>query len=433
VTAGDPAAHAQALASAHAAVGLNREPPPSCPLATVTGGTPPRVVLSYGLGVDSTAILARWLTDPDSRDFGLDELVVLTSMTGQEWPATRELVELHLLPLLAANGVRYLQIARRGPVQADGVDILADSRHPNRLHTIGAWTLADELLRAGTVPQITGDRLCSAHFKSWPLDLVVGQLTQGRPYGHALGYSADELARARRDAQFNSVTRTGVYPLIDWGWSRADAHRFLHELFGVDWLKSACTYCVFALASKAGQATTVTRFVAEPEAGVLALIMEHTATALNPTQGLIKGTRLLTVLRESPGTGAVLGLFEQRLNAMPWAVFDVRRALSPRTDGQFNHSRDVRIVAAGSRTAMHDHLGDRAAHARTEITIGDPRFPDDQHPRVWLRHRDTTSRRGRLPSTGEQFFTIAPATATAKTGPAFPRAWTAASQLELAV
>lgn len=31
---------------------------------------PPAVVLSWGLRVDSTAILLRWLTEPGARDFG---------------------------------------------------------------------------------------------------------------------------------------------------------------------------------------------------------------------------------------------------------------------------------------------------------------------------------------------------------------------------
>lgn len=34
----------------------------------------PRHVLSYGLGLDSTAVLLRWLTDPSSRDFDLSDL-----------------------------------------------------------------------------------------------------------------------------------------------------------------------------------------------------------------------------------------------------------------------------------------------------------------------------------------------------------------------
>lgn len=42
------------------------------------------VILSYGMGVDSTAILTRWLLEPWSRDFGLEDLVVLTAQTGDE-------------------------------------------------------------------------------------------------------------------------------------------------------------------------------------------------------------------------------------------------------------------------------------------------------------------------------------------------------------
>jgi hypothetical protein len=131
------------------------------PLRWDTEQPPPRVVLAYGLGRDSTAILVNWLTDPSSRDFDLRELVVITSMTGHEWPATGALVTRYVLPLLTQHRVRYIQIARRGPVQADGIDILADTRRPDHLHLLGRYTLAEEMLTAGTLPQTTGDRLCS--------------------------------------------------------------------------------------------------------------------------------------------------------------------------------------------------------------------------------------------------------------------------------
>ena len=40
------------------------------------------MVLSYGMGADSTSLLLRWLTEPSSRDFAIDDLVVVSSMTG---------------------------------------------------------------------------------------------------------------------------------------------------------------------------------------------------------------------------------------------------------------------------------------------------------------------------------------------------------------
>ncbi|QFZ20524.1 hypothetical protein [Saccharothrix syringae] len=353
-------------------------------------------------------------------------------MTGQEWPATRRLVEQHLLPLMARARVRYIQVARRGPREADGVEILSDTRTPDRLYPVGAWTLAHEMLDGGTVPQTTGDRLCSQHFKAWPLDLVIAELTRGRPYRQVMGYEKGEQRRAKRDKEYDTELRTGVYPLREWdgGWDRARARAFLRETFGVEWIKSACTYCPFALANEAGRVQTTARFIEEPDAGVLALVMEFTATALNPTQGLIKGERLLSLLRASAGTAAVLAAFERMLTSLPWAVYDVRRTLSPRSDGKVNYARSVRILDVGTPEQMRARLDQRARLAQTPLTVGNPAFPDDAHPRAWLRHREPQLLAEKK-TTAEQFITLAPATAIDKTGPTFPAAWTDASQLDL--
>ena len=89
------AEHQWALDQARQLLGLVRQAPPSIPLAhVVRAGAPPRVVASYGAGVDSTALLTRMLTDPTCRDFALDELVVLTAGTGHEWPGTLDLVSI---------------------------------------------------------------------------------------------------------------------------------------------------------------------------------------------------------------------------------------------------------------------------------------------------------------------------------------------------
>ncbi|WP_146059145.1 hypothetical protein [Actinomadura rubteroloni] len=85
------------------------------------------------MGVDSTAILLLWIHEPQSRDFDLGDLVVLTAMTGDEWPETARMVSNCVLPLLREHRVRYVQVARAGPRQADGIQILDDSRSPRRL------------------------------------------------------------------------------------------------------------------------------------------------------------------------------------------------------------------------------------------------------------------------------------------------------------
>jgi hypothetical protein len=72
-------------------------------------------VLSYGLGVDSTAILMRWVLEPASRPCPLECITVITAMTGDEFENTGDDDSTHILPLLREQGIRYVQVARRGP------------------------------------------------------------------------------------------------------------------------------------------------------------------------------------------------------------------------------------------------------------------------------------------------------------------------------
>jgi len=196
---------------------------------------------------------------------------------------------------------------------------------------------------------------------------VIAELTRASPTGTSWATNSTNPGRAERDARYNTALRTGLYPLREWKWDRARAQAFLRETFGVaEWAKSACTYCPFALATKAGQAEAVARFIAEPDAGVLALVLEFAATALNPTQGLIKGQRLLTLLRTSPGAGAVLASFERLLATLLWAVYDVRRTISPRSDGKTNHPG-----RCASSTSAHPTRC--APDSRTEPTWLTPR------------------------------------------------------------
>lgn len=78
------------------------------------GAATPTVALSYGLGADSTAILLRWLAEPGTAPCDLDELIIVTAMTGDEWTITGRLVETHILSRLAARRIRYAQVARAG-------------------------------------------------------------------------------------------------------------------------------------------------------------------------------------------------------------------------------------------------------------------------------------------------------------------------------
>ena len=85
------------------------------------------VVLSWGLGWDSTAILVQWLEEPRSRDVDLDQLVVLTAMTGDEFTKTGRLAEDFVLPLLRLYVVRLVQVPQGGAAE-HGFVVLDDSK-----------------------------------------------------------------------------------------------------------------------------------------------------------------------------------------------------------------------------------------------------------------------------------------------------------------
>jgi hypothetical protein len=387
-------------------------------MAAPAGEPPPTVVLSYGLGADSTAILLRWLFDPTSRDFDLSELLVVSAMTGREWKNLQPLIEQHILPLMARAGVRFAQVARRGPSETDGVAVLDDSRHPEQAHLAGAYTLDEEMLTAGTVPQTGGARLCSQKAKGVPIDKFVAMATAGQPYRHAMGFELDEQGRALRDTKYNTTLRTGFYPLIEWSWDRPSCLAYIKDLLGVDWPKSACTFCPFALANLESRGRVFAGFRADPSEALVPLLMEYVSVALNPAQGLHGGKRLLNLLKAAPGMEHVLAAHAAHIGGLRWTVYEVRRVLRPRRDDPAKMANAVRSVQAvhpaGTRAAARTAL---AALARKHGTALDT---TDGHPRLWLRRRGLTF------PTAEHYYVIAPAVVPDKHGPGFDAAWAGA-------
>lgn len=393
------------------------------------------IVLSYGLGVDSTALLLRWLEEPDSRDFDLAQLLVATAMTGNEWPRTGELVEEHILPRLREARLFFAQVARRGPSNTEGAAVLEANDAPRDLHIKGAYTLMEELTAAGTVPQTTGKRLCSLKFKGWPIDTYLRHHAPDATR-HAFGYEKCELARAERCAghmrgrlvfgyeqserrrattaqRFDEPRRLAEFPLIEWGWDRDDCQRYIYEVTGVpDWPKSACVYCPFALTSVAGRERTLQRYDSSPESAVETLMLEWRALCLNTRSGLIAGNRFISLISDRrPEIGAV---FQERLASEPHALYRVRRLWRPRRkdpEKVANANRDLQVLATGSRASCRERLAG----------LG-PLDASDGIERVFrLRRGDDLPAR-------EDFFVAGPAGAESKALASFDSWWNAAGR-----
>jgi hypothetical protein len=117
------------------------------------------------MGAESTAALVRILTDPDSHpaeiapDF--HNLIVIVAQTGDEWSITGELVEDYILPLLRQFRVRFVEVARNGPRESDGITVLQDTRVPFQVHLDGVYKLSKEHGDSGTMPQASGHHTCA--------------------------------------------------------------------------------------------------------------------------------------------------------------------------------------------------------------------------------------------------------------------------------
>lgn len=392
-----------------------------------------KMILSYGLGVDSNALLLRWLNEPDSRDFDLEDLLVVTAMTGNEWPDTVDLVERHILPRLAEAGVTFAQVARAGASQKEGIVVLDESEEPPRLYAEGAYKLSDELTSAGTIPQAAGSRYCSQKFKGWPIDTYLAEFAS-EATRHAFGYEAGEVARATRCAEnmpnrlafgfesteqaraqrastYDGPHRVAEFPLIEWDWDREDCLRYIEQTTGVaNWPKSACVYCPFALTNRDGRLRTIERYDKDRESAMQTLMLERRSLCLNPRGGLIAGDRLIDLFWKHRRGIAIS--FERVAEETPHSVYEVRRVW--RSKRQAN--RDLRVLHTGTRAECEALV---RQYGPTDDTDGIER-------RYFLRRGDELPAR-------EHFIVAGPAGAREKALPSFPRWWEEADHQQLAL
>ncbi|HEY8983364.1 MAG TPA: hypothetical protein VIU15_27770 [Streptomyces sp.] len=309
-------------------------------------------MLSYGLGADSTLILIEMLRDPVGHGLrpDLSDLIVITATVGSEWSDTVRLVETHIFPLLRRHQVRYIQVARRGPREADGWETLADSRAPRRFVPRGRWTLMDELSLNGTVVQAAGGNTCSLKYKGWPLDQWAASEFPHNTFRKVIGYHAGETKRAASyDAcqqEDNTKARRTVctveYPLIEKGWKRDGVEARLFTEFGFMWPKSYCTFCVYS-GSCASRPAHMARLRGHPAQAVEVMALECTSMALNENGSFYPQETLYERVSQDGNTEALQSL-EHHLARTEWALYRVRRVYqAARTDGcRTRHGKSCR-------------------------------------------------------------------------------------------
>jgi len=363
------------------------------------------VILSYGLGTHSTAAAVNLIENEKARDFDLDQLILLTAMTGDEWKSSKMLVEAHVLPILRANSIRYVQVARCGARQADGIRVLSDTREPHELHIEGVYKLSDELKRAGTVPTVCGTRRCSLKFKGWVLNQWIEQRLGKENIRQIIGFHADEGYRVEREQRYYSgVGLPNEHPLIQWGWNDETCFNFLRARFGVAWKKSCCSFCVFSN----GKPEVIERFREEPEAAAEAIVLERTALALNPRMTLYS-RRSVEELIEEDGNLAALEIANETLSRSEWKLMRVQRL---RTSKGVAHRRTQELVK-GTQEEMALRLEELSAQMNLPLSF------EGGMPRIYLMRPRVDSA---LPI-AEEILVVVPATVESKSRKNFMRLW----------
>lgn len=224
----------------------------------------PAAVLSFGGGVDSTAILAAHLQrDRAAELLGLDRATldralppldaVVFADTGAESQAT------------------YRNVAQaRALCEAAGLEFVT-VRKTDREGEV--YRIQDHHLRLGTLPIMPGcGHVCSLKFKQEPIRAWRADRFDGRDVVGLIGYESQETGRAAkveakqgaRDVEYQLGFEAGEgrrcakagrfnpepgvkyrFPLVELGLDRAGCQALLAELWPIEVAKSSCVFCPF--------------------------------------------------------------------------------------------------------------------------------------------------------------------------------------------
>jgi hypothetical protein len=365
-------------------------------------------------------LILRWIFEPNTRPCPLENITVITAMTGDEFDDTARDVTNYILPLFRKYRIRFLQVARHGSKEADGITILSDTRNTAFLYYKGDYKLSDELAASGVVPSYSGPHTCSMKSKAVPIETWLSDYYAETHFAHAFGYSAEEskrvpkcdaalvarhvalgfnaqeLQRVERASRYDHPLRIGFYPLVEWGWDRQMCLEYVREHFGIEWKKSCCVYCPFAH-NKRNLVQLQVRQAAHPIETANALMLEHMSLALNPRGTLYRSESLLT-MTAGAGNTAAIEEFESKKRNGKWAIYRVRRIYTAKGEKKGTVHRAVEnlemfLTEREALVCLHD----KAACFRWEETT------------VGAIHYAHVERKGHTYPTREEYFVVAPA------------------------
>ena len=250
-------------ASNSAAPSASQTPPPT---AATPVAVPPMSILSFGGGVNSTAMLIGMY------ERGIPCDLILFADTGGEKPETYTHRE-EFSMWLVEHGYPAIVTVREE-----------------------RWTLEQECLDKHTLPSIvTGMRSCSDKFKMRPQKRYVAELPQametwkrGESITRYIGFDAGEPWRVREAESARYVNR---FLLVEWGWAREECVAAIERHGLAVPVKSSCFFC-----SEMQENEIVNLQRDHPELASRAIAMEHNNTAMHSVKGLKRITSFEAIL-----------------------------------------------------------------------------------------------------------------------------------------
>lgn len=175
---------------------------------SILAGAPPPVVLAYGIGVDSTALLVELEARGEAPD------LVLSADAGAEKPETYEYQKI-MAAWMAARGIPY-EVVRYVPRRFK--------------HWPPYYSILANVLTNATLPSISmGRHSCSLKWKVAPQDAFLKQWAparaawaRGQKVIRLIGYDASpaDSRRYAHAATIGDPLFDCQCPLRDWGWTR---------------------------------------------------------------------------------------------------------------------------------------------------------------------------------------------------------------------
>ncbi len=205
------------------------------------------LIVNYGGGVDSTAILIRF-----AQERIIPDLIIFADVGEAEKPETYAYVDL-FSNWLEANGLPRITCVKRYGTGSAGRPIV------RKQATTTYDTLEGACEQNSTMPSLAfGFKMhsCSINWKAAAIHGFLKQDAQFRAaqasweeVRHVIGFDAGKSDCSRRnkaDAQSYSCLEHNCkrwYPLQDWGWERTDCVKAIAEVGLPVPVKSACFFC----------------------------------------------------------------------------------------------------------------------------------------------------------------------------------------------